>query len=55
MDECGGLTLNSPEFFVLLQRQYLALAGVQLRERLLFPKTNINCKRTLLAVCEKCG
>jgi SAM-dependent methyltransferase len=49
MDEHGEPTHISPIFFDLLQRQFLPLAGVQLREHLLFPPNGYQLTRRPLA------
>jgi 2-polyprenyl-3-methyl-5-hydroxy-6-metoxy-1,4-benzoquinol methylase len=49
MDEHGEPTHISPIFFDLLQRQFLPLAGVKLRERLLFPPNAYQLTRRPLA------
>jgi 2-polyprenyl-3-methyl-5-hydroxy-6-metoxy-1,4-benzoquinol methylase len=50
MDEYSEPTHISPIFFDLLQRQYLNLAGVQLREHLLFPPNGYQLTRRPLAL-----
>jgi len=49
MDENGDPTHISPIFFDLLQRQYLPLAGVRLREHLVFPPNGFQLTRKPLA------
>jgi 2-polyprenyl-3-methyl-5-hydroxy-6-metoxy-1,4-benzoquinol methylase len=49
MDEHGEPTHISPIFFELLKRQFLPLAGVQLREHLLFPPDGYQLTRKELA------
>lgn len=45
MDEFGEPTHISPIFFDLLQRQFLPLAGLRLREHLLFPEDGYQLSR----------
>ncbi len=49
MDVHGEPTHISPIFFDLLQRQYLPLAGVKLREHLVFPPNGFQLTRKPLA------
>lgn len=49
MDEHGEPTHISPIFFDLLQRQFLPLAGVKLREHLVFPPNGYQLTRKPLA------
>lgn len=49
MDKHGDPTHISPIFFDLLQRQYLAQAGVKLREHLVFPPNGFQLTRKPLA------
>jgi SAM-dependent methyltransferase len=49
MDERGEPTHISPIFFDLLQRQFLPLAGVELREHLVFPPNGYQLTRRPLA------
>lgn len=50
MDEYSEPTHISPVFFDLLQRQYLKLASVQLRDHLLFPPNGFQLTRRPLAL-----
>jgi 2-polyprenyl-3-methyl-5-hydroxy-6-metoxy-1,4-benzoquinol methylase len=49
MDEHGEPTHISPIFFDLLQRQFLPIAGVKLREHLVFPPNGYQLTRKPLA------
>jgi len=49
MDEHGEPTHISPVFWDLLQRQFLPLAGLQLREHLVFPPNGFQLTRKPLA------
>ena len=50
MDEYGDPTHISPIFLDLLHRQYLPLAGVRLRERLVFPSNGYQLSRKSIAL-----
>jgi 2-polyprenyl-3-methyl-5-hydroxy-6-metoxy-1,4-benzoquinol methylase len=49
MDEFGEPTHISPIFFDLLQRQFLPLAGLRLRQHLLFPPNGFKLSRKSVA------
>ena len=49
MDEHSEPTHISPIFFDLLERQYVPLAGVRLREHLIFPPNGFQMTRKPLA------
>jgi 2-polyprenyl-3-methyl-5-hydroxy-6-metoxy-1,4-benzoquinol methylase len=51
MDEHGEPTHISPIFFDLLQRQFLPIAGLQLRQHLLFPPDRFQLSRKSVAWC----